>query len=394
MPHSPHVNAPSCALLALSMGLLGCASMGPPPEDCAPGGRLVEPTRSAVTLLPKGTLDTPKALLDSSLAGALDSALIEVGKRVPGVSATVILPGKGRWTGHTGLARTDPSRALQASDRFQIASIGKLYTSILAMQIVGEGRLHLQDPLSKWYPAFPGSDLITVEHLLRHTSGLATFNNPDLQPKVHRTPEDLISDASDDPLLFCPGTHWSYSNTGYVILGKILERVEGIPFDSILHRRIVTPLKLHRTVMRRHNDTLSEIVSGHLNGIPDSADYSKPFSAGSLASNSEEVAEVLAALLDGRLLPREVLGSMAEEMAPMQPNPSAWYGRGLMLYDTGTDGPGVMIGHSGGIVGFTSVVAYLPQDNAVVCVLFNDKRYAAEAGLWSLVQALRRHESP
>ncbi|MFY1824610.1 serine hydrolase, partial [Myxococcus fulvus] len=119
--------------------------------------------------------------------------------------------------------------------------------------------------------------------------------------------------------------------------------------------------------------------------------------AGSLASRAEDLVLFWHALMSGGLLPMDTVQRMFQDMhsmdvmyPPSQPGNTMFYGRGVQLYEV-PQGPGLMLGHSGGIQGFTSVVAYLPADDAFVAVLFNDSQVAAEAGLWALVRALREH---
>jgi D-alanyl-D-alanine carboxypeptidase len=359
-------------------------------HSCTAGDSYAGPPKISA---PEGLWKLPfdlnsKDRLDPGLAAAFEHTLDTIATKVPGVSVVVAIPGEGTWTGARGVARTSPRMELPDVPKFQIASITKVYTAIAIMQLVEEGKISLQSPVSLWYPELPNAEIITIDQLLRHTSGIPSFNAIETDDKTYIPPDSAIALAAKSDNLFCPGTNWSYSNTGYLILGRILEKVEKTPLDSVFARRVYNPLGLKHTVLRQRGDTINGLVSGHFKGVPDSIDYATPFAAGSIVSTAFEVTQFWHAVLSGKLISNEAVRSLFSELSPMVNVADASYGRGVMLYN-GAQGPGMMLGHSGGVAGFTSVVAYMVQDQAYICVLFNDKQYAAEAGLWSLVRTLR-----
>lgn len=157
----------------------------------------------------------PPALRDT-LRRTLDGILT----RVPAASVAVAIPGEGLWAETRGRARTQPPEQAEENTLFQVASITKTFTAAAVLQLVEEGRLHLGDAVDRWFPGVPHAKVMTVEHLLRHTSGLVSFNTLPSLGALYRTPADVISLAAAKPLQFCPGTSWAYSNTGYVMLGS------------------------------------------------------------------------------------------------------------------------------------------------------------------------------
>lgn len=380
------------ALLAL---LAGCR---PDPRDprCRRPSRYVGPPRR----------DVPPALLDGRQSGAIDGALdparaaalesaaaeVLADSRSPGASLALALPGAGTWESTLGLASADPAVPAGEDALFQACSITKLVTAVLVLQLVERGALRLDAPVSRWFPDYPGSANMTIDHLLRHTSGAFSFNtDPNYQRDLstYHPPEALIAEAAAHPNLFCPGATWSYSNTGYVMLGLVVERERGRPLADLIADDIAAPLGLRRLTAQRPDVTPAGLVSGHKDRspLPGRTAWATPHAAGYLAASAGDLVRLLHALLAGRLLRPETLAGMLRDTAPMFEDPQLRYGQGLMYYAV-DGGPRPMLGHSGGTRGARAIVTYVPADAAYVAVMFNDER-PAEAGLWMLVQALR-----
>ena len=330
--------------------------------------------------------------LQAALGGALDRML----QHVPAASVAVAIPGGGFWSATRGLARKEPPTAVVADQPFQVASTTKTFTAAVVLQLVEESRLKLDDPIDRWFPDAPNARLITIEQLLRHTNGLVSFNAlPSLGAK-YRAPADIIALGTAQPPQFCPGTNWSYTNTGYAMLGVIVEQLERAPLDEVLARRLLRPLSLTHTVTRKPGVELP-VATGHAGGRPvDAPDqYATPYAAGALASTAGDLVLFWHALLSGKVLPDETVHRMFSRMPAMlgpYAGGNSSYGMGVQLYDV-PGGPGLMLGHSGGIEGFTTVVAYVPADDAYVAVSFNEKNVPAEAGLWALIRALRAYRA-
>ena len=328
--------------------------------------------------------------LQAALGGALDKML----PHVPAASVAVAIPGEGFWSATRGLARKEPPTPVVADQPFQVASTGKTLTAAVVLQLVEEKRLKLDDTIDKWFPDAPNARLITVEQLLRHTNGLVSFNALPSLGTAYRAPADIIALGTAQPPQFCPGTNWSYTNTGYAMLGVIIEKTEGMPLADVLARRLLRPLSLTHTVMRKPGVQLP-VATGHAAGRPvDAPDhYATPYAAGALASTAGDLVRFWHALLSGKVLPDDTVHRMFTRMPAMlgpYAGGNSSYGMGVQLYDV-PDGPGLMLGHSGGIEGFTTVVAYVPADDLYVAVSFNEKNVPAEAGLWALVRAVRAY---
>ena len=181
----------------------------------------------------------------------------------------------------------------------------------------------------------------------------------------------------------------SYSNTGYAMLGVIIEDIDKRQLGEVFRERISRPLGLKNTSLRYPDDEMP-VVSGHVGGKPvDVPDHdATAFAAGGLASTAEDLVTFWHALFSGQLVSPATVRAMFTNFAPMDEGGQTFYGRGVQLYDI-PQGPGLMLGHSGGMTGFTTIVAYLADDDMFVSVIFNDHKVPAEAGRWALVRAVR-----
>ncbi len=343
---------------------------------------------------------------DPALAAALDTSLEQMLAHYPAVSAAIAIPGNGIWQRTVGKADLGANREVTANSRFQIASISKAFTAAVVIQLVNEQQLALTDTLDRWFPKLKDSRFITIENLLDHRSGLVSFNTlPEgrtLNDDYH-SPDELIDIVSEYPLQFCPGEHWAYTNTGYVLLGLIVERLASAPFSHVIADRILTPLGLASTAMRHAGDDDHRVVTGHQRRAPitSAVDYATPFAAGSIASTAGDTVRFWHALLTARLLPTADVRAAFATMFPMQPmfpappDTRMYYGRGVQYTVTpgGAAGPGPMLVLDGGMPGFNATVAYLTLDNVYIAVLTNDKEVPAAAGLWGLVRTLRSYRA-
>jgi D-alanyl-D-alanine carboxypeptidase len=341
--------------------------------------------------------------LGPGLVGALEEALDSLLVHYPAASVAVAIPGEGRWSATRGIP--DDASPLDGRDPpFQAASITKAFVAAVVLQLVHEGRLSLDDSVAPWLPDLPGAELITLDDLLTHTNGLVSFNAlPDGRRSEpgYVPPEELVALAAEYPLQFCPGASWSYTNTGYLVLGRIVEEVEGAPLAEVVQQRIVRPLGLTSTALRSPADDRTGMPRGHTGGVPlaDPPDYATPWAAGGLVSTAEDLVRFWHAFLGGSLVPEAAVRAAFRGMYPMQPlipappGTRTYYGRGVQLTEApaGDEGPGRLLEHSGGMPGFNATMAYAADDGVFVAVMANDRQVPAAAGLWVLLQVVRRH---
>jgi D-alanyl-D-alanine carboxypeptidase len=261
-----------------------------------------------------------------------------------------------------GYGRLAPRVPMRVSDRWRTASLTKTYTAVVVLQLAGEGRLSLDDTVERWLPGLvPGGAAITVRQLLNHTSGLFDyFEDPALVKRVVRnptrawTPQELIAIGTSHGPLFAPGTNSSYSNTGYQLLGLIVEAATGNTIGSELGRRIFEPLRLRDTTF----DTQPRIAGRHAHGYlrlggPSLTDFTvlSPTIAGAggaIVSTVDDVARFYRALLSGRLLRADLLGTMTTIDPAAR---RAGYGLGL-IRDAEHYPCAVAWGHDGDLPGY------------------------------------------
>jgi CubicO group peptidase (beta-lactamase class C family) len=283
--------------------------------------------------------------------------------------------------------------------RFRIASVTKQFTAALALQLIESGDLALDEPITRYWPAYPAAqgDRVTVRQLLNHTSGIPSYtglpNLPDAQRKPH-TPEEILAQVWEMPLEFEPGTAYRYNNSGYILLGALVERTTGQPYDVALRERLLEPLGLADSGY----DHYAEVIGGLAHGYeqqPDGSyrraaylDTSYPYSAGMMYSTAADLHAWTRALHAGEpFQSRETLDQM---LTPGLGD----YGFGIGAgYTSGADSVRVY-GHSGGINGFTSHLAYVPDSELTVAVLDNTQGPSVRISQGLVALALGQEPEP
>ena len=348
--------------------------------------------------LPAGALapgdSTREPPMDAAVVARLDSVVgwILHHTAAPSITAAVSVPGHGRWStarGRIAAGDAAPSDSLATAPArapyFYWGSAGKAFTATVVLQLVQEGKLALDDPLSKWFPDFPNARAITVEHLLNHTGGVFSFQNdvPFRKRRGYVAPDELVRIAARHGSDFCPGELSSYSNTGYVLLGLIVEQVEGRPFHDVVRTRILERIGMNETVALAPRQRLAGFANGELAGEPvEGFDPSLPFGAGIIVGSARDMVLFWQALLSHRLLSSTTLERAFARLYPMFDN-GQYYGLGVMLYEFDDHGRHRRwLGHSGGAPGFKAVVAMDLESRAVVAVAVNaDASAEASANL-------------
>jgi CubicO group peptidase (beta-lactamase class C family) len=272
--------------------------------------------------------------------------------------------------------------------KFRLASITKQFTAMLIMQQVEKGTIGLDDPIGKYisdYPK-PAADKITVRRLLTHTSGL--FNYTDLRDsRVDRTPrtvDEIIALFSTRPLEFEPGSKMKYSNSGYVLLGAMLEKVTGKPYERLLRDDILEPLGMKNTGYDHSETILKKRAAGYGRRVTlENASYidmSLPYSAGAMYSTVEDLY-----LWDQALYSDKLLSPASKKVyfAPFLRNYAfGWDVRNSAIGAT-TDSV-MVLSHQGGINGFNTIIARLPEQRHLIVLLNN----TGEARLMEMSRAI------
>ncbi len=330
---------------------------------------------------------------DPATADSLEATCAWILERTkaPAITAAVLLPGRAAWSTALGVADADSGTALPADALFYWGSVGKTFTGILVLQLIEEGKLAYDATLSTWFPAVVNADLITIDMLLTHTNGLYSFQ---ADSTFHFTPgysppETLLAVAARHEPVHCPGEAWSYSNTGYVLLARILERIEGRPYHEIARDRIVRRLRLAHTVVLAPGESPARLVPGHRDGHADRTfDPSMPYGAGCVAASAADMARFWQAALTGELVRTETMREAFARLYPMFGSTAQCYGRAVMLYDVPSpDGGRTWLGHSGGTETAKALVLHDVPSGAFVAVAIN-AAVPAEAAAYRLLQEL------
>lgn len=256
------------------------------------------------------------------------------------------------------------------STRFRIGSLTKPITATAILKLEEQGKIKTSDLACTYLPACPEAwKPITIQHLLNHTSGITSFTELPTYNRLKRLPSryhEQVKAVWDLPLNFTPGEQFDYSNTGYVILGRIIEKAAGQPWEAFLEAQIFAPAGMAATRADAIQAVIPNRASGYYVGasVPQPAEFIDPAipgAAGALLSTTGDLFRFHAALLGGKLLNE---ASLKKLLTPDKNN----YAYGWIVQHIG---PRTFHAHSGGIDGFSSQILYIPEDKLFVVVLSN-----------------------
>lgn len=379
---------PLAVLAATLAPLLAVAACGSP--AAAPGTTTAGPSTSAAAQPP---LDT--AALEQTVTTMAADLL------VPGVVVDVRSP-RGTLQKSFGTGTRGGDTPIGLDDRVRVGSNTKTWTGTVILQLVGEGRLALTDPISRFRPDVPNGQNITIDMLLRMTSGLANYTTSvelnralDQQPGRVWTPDELLRLAFTEPPVFAPGQGFLYSNTNTVLLGVVAEQLDAKPLRQVFADRLFTPLGMTGTSFPDVTD--ASIPSPHPQGYffgtnegtitsselsdddqaaarngevqPEDVTDTNPswgWSAGAGISTANDLTTWVRALVGGTLLPADLQSARLAGTTPIDPDDpmSPAYGQNLAKF-------GPVYGHSGELPGFNSFMGYDPASDTSVVVWTN-----------------------
>ncbi|MED0970800.1 serine hydrolase domain-containing protein [Bacillus paramycoides] len=303
----------------------------------------------------------------------------------PGILVKTSEGGK-TWGYAAGIADLRTKKPMKTDFRFRIGSVTKTFTATVLLQLAGENRLNLDDSIEKWLPGviqgngYDGKQ-ITIRQVLNHTSGIANYIQSKgfdiMDTKKTYTAEELVKMGLSLPPDFAPGKGWSYSNTGYVLLGILIEKVTGNSYAEEIENRIIEPLELSNTFLPGN----SSVIPGtnHARGYvqPDGASelkdvtYYNPSmgsSAGDMISTADDLNKFFSYLLSGKLLKEQQLKQM---LTTVPTGRAELGGYGLGIYETKLPNGVSIWGHSGGIPGFSTFAGGTPGGKHTLAVNFN-----------------------
>lgn len=277
---------------------------------------------------------------------------------------------------YNGMASIEDQIPIDADTKFRVGSITKTVAAVLVMQLVEQDKIRLDTPLSDFYPEVANAELITIEQLLSHRSGIFSFtDDPDYMGYMTKTKsrEEMLAYLFSYDAKFEPGSQHEYSNSNYLLLGYILEDITDRPFSALVDEQIVKPLGLTNTrfggqIRPQNNEALSYVYGKGEWQPASETDMSIPHAAGALVSTVADLTTFITALFQGRLVSTDSV----QAMITMEGEPTGDYGLGIMKYPYGDQ---VAYGHNGGIDGFRSHVSYLPGPDVALAVISNAMNY-------------------
>ncbi|MGS2748578.1 serine hydrolase domain-containing protein [Bacillus zanthoxyli] len=285
----------------------------------------------------------------------------------PGTLANISKGGK-TWSYAAGIADVRTKKPMKADFRFRIGSVTKTFIATVLLQLSGENRLNLDDSIEKWLPGviqgngYDGNQ-ITIRQILNHTSGIADYMNSKdfdiMDTKKSYTAEEFVKMGISLPPEFAPGKGWSYSNTGYVLLGILIEKVTGNSYAEEIENRIIEPLDLSNTFLPGNSSVIpgTKHARGYiqLDGASELKDvtYINPGSSdGDMISTADDLNKFFSYLLSGKLLKEQQLNQMLTTVPTDREGTG--YGLGIVEFKLPN---GVSVwGHRGSVLGFSTFV--------------------------------------
>lgn len=368
----------------LTIGLVALALLSVPQLVRAPQGGVVAPPRAVAAgslsgvAAPQGRAPLPTALPFSS-AVPPEGVQTDLGYQIDGYLNELV--NSGRFQGQVlvarqgqglvnkgyGLADAASGTPNTAATRIRLASLSKQFTAAAIMRLVAQDRLSISDPVCRFFNPCPAAwQPLTVRHLLNHTSGLPNYTDfPefDATEQLPTTPQELVSRFRDMPLGFAPGSAFSYNNSGYLLLGLIIEQVSGTSYEQFLQQELFAPLGMADTGVDHNAGAITAGAVGHAApGVVSSfLDASTLFGAGALYSSAADLYRWDQALYGDSVLP-------AAQRAEMFTPGLSDYGYGWWVQEVDDRR---VISHPGNIAGFSTFMARFPNERVTVIVLGN-----------------------
>ena len=312
---------------------------------------------------------TDAAAIDRLFRGAVTPA-------EPGLAVIVVRKGQVLHRAAYGMADLELGVALAPDHVLRIGSVTKQFTSAAIMMLAEEGKLAVTDPITTFLPDYPTRGrTITVEHLLSHTSGIQSYTDMPRWRSMFRQDlslTELVDLFKNEPMQFAPGERWRYNNSGYILLGAIIEKVSGKKYADFVQERIFTPLGMKDTRYDVTEQIIPRRAAGYVKagGRTVNAPYlsmTQPYAAGSLVSTVDDLAKWDAGLTAGRVVNADSLAKIFTSCKLASGNDSNYgYGWSIGQYE----GRAVQE-HGGGIHGFRAHVLRIPSDGVYVAVLSN-----------------------
>jgi CubicO group peptidase (beta-lactamase class C family) len=314
---------------------------------------------------------------NKDLTAAINALLAETFKpNEPGAAVIVVKDGQTVFRKGYGMANLELGVPVEPDMIFRIGSVTKQFTAVAVLMLAEQGKLSLTDEITKFLPDYPTQGhKITVEHLLTHTSGVKSYTElPEFGQQMRKdlSLKELIDTFKDKPMDFAPGEGWHYSNSGFVLLGAVIEKASGQTYADFVEKNIFAPLGMTHSFYDKTQRVIPRRVAGYgktNDGYANAAYLSMnlPHAAGSLISSVDDLALWDAALYTEKLVKQE---SLRRAWTPFKLNNGKstgyGYGWGISMLEGQR-----MIAHNGGINGFSCDTLRLPESHVYVAILTN-----------------------
>jgi D-alanyl-D-alanine carboxypeptidase len=310
---------------------------------------------------------------------------------VVGVTMSVYHTQIGIWIGASGNADLHNNMDMQPCNISRVGSTVKMFTATTVLKLAEEGKLNLDDKISSYLKGdvidkIENADKATIRQLLQHSSGIYNyiqnlkFQTASLNDFIKEwKPNDLLKYAYNQTAYFQPGEDVQYSNTGYIMLGMLIEKIEGKPFYKVFEEKIFNPLGLTMTKFAAEDPIPSGIVRGYIDmysnlQVVESTYFSgwDYYTAdGGLISNPYDMNVFFRALMSGQIINSNSLNQMLSWKTPKEPDPDFFpisYGLGIFKIETDK---GIAYMHSGDAVGYYANMLYFPDDNTTIVYAVN-----------------------
>jgi D-alanyl-D-alanine carboxypeptidase len=340
---------------------------------------------------------------DEELPDALERIVEQWQERawVPGVAVSV-RQGQFSWSKAVGYADEETEAPLRTDMPFPIASVTKPFVAATVLRLVEQGAIDLDAPTTRYVPSFPDAGGVTIRQLLAMRSGLPDYTQAfgflddveeDLYHRRSRTgtPQELLDLVAGYPPDFAPGERYAYSNTNYILLGEVIRAVTGRAWHEAVTEQVLAPLGLDDTLWSvegvpgmapGHSDLDRDGFRDGLAGRPLESLFSMADAAGGLVSTAEDLTTFAAGVYGGELLAAESLAAMT---TVDRIGYEREYGLGTLVQQP--DLRTTVVGHTGGMIGYATMVWYAPEHDLAIAVLVNDSTGEPE----DLAQLLLRH---
>ncbi|WP_288378300.1 serine hydrolase [uncultured Massilia sp.] len=326
-------------------------------------------------------------LAEQDLASRIDASIAPYFKPdAPGATVIVVKDGKTVLRKAYGMADTAKGVNMAPEMALRLGSITKQFTAVAILMLAEEGKLSVDDDITRHLPDYPTrGKKITIEHLLTHTSGIASYTGkPDYVTRMAQdlTVAQMIDSFKNDPLDFEPGSQYRYNNSGYFLLGAIIEKVSGQTYAAFLEQRLFAPLGMRDTYYEGTGSSRAPVAAGHSRtatgfGAAAPLSMSQPYAAGSLVSTVDDLARWDAAISAGKLL-KPASWQRAFTSYRLADGKATDYGYG---WDVATIQGQAAMGHGGGINGFSTHALRFPDQKVFVAVLTNSDSGPANPGV-------------